>query len=94
MFADWLTDQHIGLRTCWLGISNQSTPAWKSLLRILNADETEVEAVEMWRSGNAKVSRHAIANAGAESSRPRLIIRTGCKTVVFVTILDLSSAQA
>jgi hypothetical protein len=42
---------------------------------------------------NANASRHAIANAGAELGRPRLIIRSGCKTIVFVTTLDLTPTQ-
>lgn len=36
---------------------------------------------------------NVIANVRAESSRPRFIIRSGCKTIIFVMILDLTSAQ-
>ena len=36
---------------------------------------------------------NVIANVRAESSRPRFIIRSGCKTIIFVRTLELNSVQ-
>jgi len=93
-----LTDQHINLMKKPGPVLG--SPAYvhvglaSAIIRLLHAYNDcsaspmltkSSEDMEIWRH-RAKTSRHVIANVGAEPGRPRLIIRSGCKSFIFVTM--------